>query len=81
MALPKYVEKALKDRSEGIKKARRAGQIIDDYAKKLGCYDEAMAQNEGAFATDIQIYCETDCAESITRGYLLEKLQEIENGK
>lgn len=72
--LPKYVEKALKDRSKYLAKARIAGQIVDDYAAAIGVTPGTEAYDEACLATDIRIYCEADFSENTTRGVLTREL-------
>ena len=72
--LPKYVEKALKDRSKYLAKARIAGQIVDDYAAKIGVTPGTEAYGEACLTTDIRILCETDFSEDTTRTILLREL-------
>ena len=73
--LPKYIEHALKMRTKYINKAQDYGDIINRYAEKLGClYDP-----QGAFVSDIRIYCEVDCMENNTRKCLLNALNKKED--
>ena len=74
--LPKYVEKALKDRTKYIAKARQAGHIIDEYAEKIGLDETHPDFNDACLFSDVRIYCEVGCAESITRNVLLKVLNE-----
>lgn len=75
--LPIYVENALHQRSQYIRKARKASMIIDEYAKQIGV-DFAEAQHsDAAFLSDIKMYCEVDCAESSTREYLISVLKKL----
>ena len=74
--LPKYVEKALKDRTKYIARARRAGHIIDEYAAKIGLDEMHPDFNDACLFSDVRIYCEVGCAESTTREALLKVLNE-----
>lgn len=79
--LPKYVEKALKNRTKYIRKAMAAGAIIDKYATDT-LHMEGQAFNEACLCTDFRIFCEADWAEDITRLALLEGLNrkhEVQN--
>ena len=75
ITLPKYVEKAIKDRSKCIANARIAEQIIDNYAAKIGITPGTEAYDEACLATDIRIFCEVDCSEKTTRDVLLRELR------
>lgn len=80
MTLPKYVEKALKDRTKYQQKARVAGSIIDEYAAKIGLDENNPDYHDACLYTDIRIYCEYGCAEDITRSALLKALAERREG-
>ncbi|MBP3573918.1 MAG: hypothetical protein J6J71_04850 [Prevotella sp.] len=82
MTLPKYVEKALKDRTKYQQKSRLAGTIIDEYARKIGLDENNPDFCDACLYTDIRIYCEYGCAEDITRQALLKAVaKRSENGK
>lgn len=74
--LPKRIEKALKDRTKYITMARNAGYIIDEYAAEIGLDAMHPDFNDACLVSDIRIFCETGCAESITREALLKVLNE-----
>ena len=76
MTLPKYIEKALKDRTKYQQKARAAGSIIDEYATKIGLDENNPDFYDACLLADIRIYCEYGCAEDITRQALLKALAE-----
>lgn len=75
-SIPKYVEKALKDRTKYITKARKAGYIIDEYAAKIGLNEMHPDFNDACLISDIRIYCEEGCSEEITRKALMKVLSE-----
>ena len=76
MALPKYIEKALKDRTKYQQKSRIAGSIIDEYATKIGLDENNPDFYDACLYTDIRIYCEYGCCEDTTRQALLKALAE-----
>lgn len=75
-SIPKYVEKALKDRTEHIELAREAEYVIDEYAAKIGLDERHPDYKDACLCTDIRIYTEVGCAEDITRQALMKVLSE-----
>lgn len=74
--LPKYIEKALQNRTKYMNKALINGQIIDDYAKNLGIdiCEEGLSEETGCFASNLLIFTEPSAAEENTRQRLLKAL-------
>lgn len=71
--LPKRIEKALKDRTKYLNKAREAGYVIDDYARKIGLDEFHPLYEDACLCSDIRIFCEEGHCESNTR----EALQKV----
>lgn len=72
--LPKYIEKALKDRTKYVRKAMVAGNILDKYATDI-LHMEGEAFDEACLCSDFRIFCEAGCAEDTTRQALLKGLK------
>lgn len=70
------MEKALKDRTKYMQKAMSAGNVIDDYANKIGLNENHPDFEDACLYSDVRIYCEVGCSEEITRKALMKVLSE-----
>lgn len=79
--LPKYIEKALKDREKYQAKANTASNIIDEYAASLEMDLDGYELEGGCFLSNLLIYTEPSTAYKSTRESLISRLEEIEEKK
>ena len=73
--IPKYVLKLLEDRQKYFAKFSIVNSKLSEYCESIGLDWKSPYYEDACLDSDIRIYCETDCGNSLTKQAILKQFE------